>query len=101
MLYHCSMEYRQQIHYSLQARDAENELVPISIDQAIGILVWSPLPAAFCLASIAGTVKRRRELGTSIIGVNHRSTMRTSSSILLRFWSRSPMDAKPLPHKLR
>src|SRR5215468_3704952 len=33
----------QQIHYSLQARDAENELVPISIDQGIGILVWSPL----------------------------------------------------------
>jgi len=33
----------QQIHYSLQARDAENELVPISIDQGVGILVWSPL----------------------------------------------------------
>jgi aryl-alcohol dehydrogenase-like predicted oxidoreductase len=33
----------QQIHYSLQARDAENELVPISIDQGLGILVWSPL----------------------------------------------------------
>jgi aryl-alcohol dehydrogenase-like predicted oxidoreductase len=33
----------QQIHYSLQARDAEYELVPISIDQGLGILVWSPL----------------------------------------------------------
>ena len=33
----------QQIYYSLQAREAEYELVPISVDQGIGILVWSPL----------------------------------------------------------
>ena len=33
----------QQIYYSLQARDAEDELVPVSIDQGLGILVWSPL----------------------------------------------------------
>ena len=33
----------QQIYYSLQARDAESELVPVSIDQGLGILVWSPI----------------------------------------------------------
>src|SRR6202035_271273 len=33
----------QQIYYSLQARDAEYELIPISLDQGLGILVWSPL----------------------------------------------------------
>jgi aryl-alcohol dehydrogenase-like predicted oxidoreductase len=33
----------QQIYYSLQARDAENELVPVSLDQGLGILVWSPI----------------------------------------------------------
>ena len=33
----------QQIYYSLQARDAESELVPVSVDQGLGILVWSPL----------------------------------------------------------
>lgn len=33
----------QQINYSLQAREAEYELVPIAIDQEVGILVWSPL----------------------------------------------------------
>jgi aryl-alcohol dehydrogenase-like predicted oxidoreductase len=33
----------QQIYYSLQGRDPENELIPISIDQGLGILVWSPL----------------------------------------------------------
>lgn len=33
----------QQIYYSLQARDAESELVPVTLDQGLGILVWSPL----------------------------------------------------------
>jgi aryl-alcohol dehydrogenase-like predicted oxidoreductase len=33
----------QQIYYSLEARDAEYELIPLSIDQGVGILVWSPL----------------------------------------------------------
>ncbi len=33
----------QQIHYTLEARDAEYELVPLSLDQDCGILVWSPL----------------------------------------------------------
>ena len=33
----------QQIHYTLQERAAEQELVPATIDQDLGILVWSPL----------------------------------------------------------
>ena len=33
----------RQIHYTLRAREAEYELVPISIDQGLGILIWSPL----------------------------------------------------------
>lgn len=33
----------QQIHYTLESREAENELIPISLDQGLGILVWSPL----------------------------------------------------------
>src|SRR3954471_21199891 len=33
----------QQIYYSLQARDAENELVPIAVEEGLGVLVWSPL----------------------------------------------------------
>ncbi|HVI86745.1 MAG TPA: aldo/keto reductase [Dongiaceae bacterium] len=33
----------QQIHYTLEAREAEYELIPISLDQGLGILVWSPL----------------------------------------------------------
>lgn len=33
----------QQIHYSLQAREAEYELLPIAVDQGIGAVIWSPL----------------------------------------------------------
>ncbi len=33
----------QQIHYTLEAREVEYELVPASLDQGLGILVWSPL----------------------------------------------------------
>jgi len=33
----------QQIHYTLQAREAEYELIPIALDRRLGVLVWSPL----------------------------------------------------------
>src|SRR5258706_10102498 len=33
----------QQVHYTLEAREAEYELMPIALDQGLGILVWSPL----------------------------------------------------------
>jgi aryl-alcohol dehydrogenase-like predicted oxidoreductase len=35
----------QQIHYTLEAREAEYELLPLSVDQGIGVSVWSPLAA--------------------------------------------------------
>src|SRR5690349_17198750 len=31
----------QQVYYSLQARDAEYELVPAGLDQGVGTLIWS------------------------------------------------------------
>ena len=33
----------QQIYYSLQAREAEYEMIPAAVDQGLGVLVWSPL----------------------------------------------------------
>ncbi len=33
----------QQIHYTLEAREAEYELIPIALDQGVGLVVWSPL----------------------------------------------------------
>ncbi|WP_416799423.1 aldo/keto reductase [Ciceribacter azotifigens] len=35
----------QQIHYTLEAREAEYELLPVSVDQGLGVMVWSPLAA--------------------------------------------------------
>jgi len=36
-----------QAFYSLIARDLENELVPLALDQKLGILTWSPLGGGF------------------------------------------------------
>ncbi len=33
----------QQILYSLLARDVEYELIPMGLDQGVGVMVWSPL----------------------------------------------------------
>ena len=46
----------QQIYYSLQAREAEYELVPAAIDQGLGILVWSPLAGGL----LSGKYRRDR-----------------------------------------
>jgi aryl-alcohol dehydrogenase-like predicted oxidoreductase len=53
-----------QIHYTLQAREAEYELVPIAIDQGVGLLVWSPLAGGLL------TGKYRRD-GTGPDGARH------------------------------
>ncbi len=36
-----------QSYYSLVCRDLENEMIPLSLDQKLGILVWSPLGGGF------------------------------------------------------
>jgi aryl-alcohol dehydrogenase-like predicted oxidoreductase len=36
-----------QALYSLLARDLENEMIPLCLDQGLGILVWSPLYGGF------------------------------------------------------
>ncbi|NIM98304.1 MAG: aldo/keto reductase [candidate division Zixibacteria bacterium] len=36
-----------QAYYSLVARELENELVPLCLDQGLGILPWSPLAGGF------------------------------------------------------
>ena len=44
----------QQIHYTLEPREAEYELVPISLDQGLGILVWSPLAGGLLSGKFRG-----------------------------------------------
>jgi aryl-alcohol dehydrogenase-like predicted oxidoreductase len=47
----------QQVHYTLQAREAEYELVPLAIDQECPILVWSPLAGGL----LSGKYRRERD----------------------------------------
>jgi aryl-alcohol dehydrogenase-like predicted oxidoreductase len=47
----------QQVYYSLEARDAEYELVPLAVDQGLGILVWSPLAGGL----LSGKFRRNAE----------------------------------------
>jgi aryl-alcohol dehydrogenase-like predicted oxidoreductase len=54
----------QQIYYSLLHREAEYELVPLAIDEGVGILVWSPLAGGLL------TGKYRRD-GTAPAGARH------------------------------
>lgn len=42
----------QQIHYTLEAREAEYELLPVSVDQGLGVMVWSPLAAGLLTGDI-------------------------------------------------
>ena len=35
----------QQVNYSLVAREVEHEMVPMGLDQGVGIMAWSPLHA--------------------------------------------------------
>jgi aryl-alcohol dehydrogenase-like predicted oxidoreductase len=46
-----------QVYYSLQARDAEYEIVPAALDQGLGILVWSPLAGGL----LSGKYRRGRQ----------------------------------------
>jgi aryl-alcohol dehydrogenase-like predicted oxidoreductase len=47
----------QQIYYSLEARDAEYELVPLALDQECAILVWSPLAGGL----LSGKYRRNKD----------------------------------------
>ncbi|NMO52819.1 aldo/keto reductase [Actinoplanes sp. TBRC 11911] len=55
-----------QIYYSIQGREAETDIVPASIDQGVGVTVWSPLAGGL----LSGKYRRgvvpdnnRRQLG--------------------------------------
>lgn len=67
-----------QLYYSIGARDIEHELVPLCIDQQLGILCWSPLSGGFF------TGKFRRN---SSLPADARRSNRQASS--MKFW---PVD---------
>jgi aryl-alcohol dehydrogenase-like predicted oxidoreductase len=46
----------QQIHYTIEAREAEFELLPLALDQGVAIQVWSPLAGGL----LSGKFRRDR-----------------------------------------
>ena len=71
----------QQVHYSLQARDVETELVPVAIDQGLGILVWSPIAGGLLSGKYRrGRRRARRQPTPRRMGRAARLRPRTSST---------------------
>ena len=54
----------QQVNYSLIARDVEHEIIPLGLDQAVGLMAWSPLHAGLL------TGKFRRDARPSVSRLN-------------------------------
>ena len=53
----------QQIHYTLEAREAEYELVPVAVAEGVGILVWSPLAGGLLSGKYGPDTPSARQLG--------------------------------------
>ena len=64
-----------QLYYSIGARDIEHELVPMCMDQQLGILCWSPLSGGF----FSGKFRKNAALPN-----NARRSNRQASS--MKFW---------------
>ena len=54
----------QQVNYNLLARDVEHEIVPLGLDQRVGLMAWSPLHAGL----LSG--KFRRDARPSVSRLN-------------------------------
>ncbi|MEO7192768.1 MAG: aldo/keto reductase [Vicinamibacterales bacterium] len=54
----------QQVNYSLIARDVEHEIIPLGLDQSVGVMAWSPLHAGLL------TGKFRRDARPSVSRLN-------------------------------
>lgn len=52
----------QQIHYTLEAREAEYELLPISVDQGLGVMVWSPIAGGLLSGKYSRDTESARQL---------------------------------------
>jgi aryl-alcohol dehydrogenase-like predicted oxidoreductase len=54
----------QQVNYSLIAREVEHEIIPLGLDQSVGLMAWSPLHAGLL------TGKFRRDARPSVSRLN-------------------------------
>ena len=51
----------QQVNYNLIARDVEHEIIPLALDQQVGVMAWSPLHAGL----LTGKFRRGERPGVS------------------------------------
>jgi aryl-alcohol dehydrogenase-like predicted oxidoreductase len=58
----------QQVNYSLIARDVEHEIIPLGLDQGLGLMAWSPLQAGLL------TGKFRRDTRPPVSRLNELDT---------------------------
>ena len=79
----------EQIHYTLQAREAEYELIPVALDQKLAVLVWSRSPAA-CVRQASPRQDGAEGSRRWRAGASRRSATRTRCGILSTNWSRLP-----------
>ena len=54
----------QQVNYSLVAREVEHEIIPLALDQQVGVMAWSPLQAGLL------TGKFRRDVRPAVSRLN-------------------------------
>jgi aryl-alcohol dehydrogenase-like predicted oxidoreductase len=58
----------QQVNYSLVARDVEHEIIPLALDQRVGVMAWGPLQAGLLTGKfrpgVRPAVSRLNELET-------------------------------------
>ena len=91
----------QQIHYTLEAREAEYELLPLSVDQGLGVLVWSPLAAGL----LTGKHRRGAEAPAgsrqAAAGASRRSATRSGCGTSSTRWWRWPRPAARRPRRSR
>src|SRR5271157_5332492 len=76
----------QQIYYSLLDRDAEYELIPLAIDQQMGILTWSPLAGGLLSGKYRRNKNRPAGARQTTSGANHLSTTRIGCTTSSRPW---------------
>ena len=55
----------QQVNYSLIARDVEHEIIPLGLDQGVGLMAWSPLHAGLLTGKFRRDVRARRSAAST------------------------------------
>ena len=93
----------QQVYYSLEARDAEYELLPLPSTRASASWSGRRWPAAWCQASTAATCRRPGRPGSSCpaSGTSPRSATGRSSTTRSRYSSTSPPSTRRRPPRWR